>query len=61
MHILSIYMQAKMNREISMRQKEGSNGQDKDKSACKGGQKIYHMSLMRAKGAVSAQEGAQLF
>lgn len=39
-------------------QKEESNGKDKDKSAGKGGQKIYYMSFVRAKGAVYAQERA---
>jgi hypothetical protein len=39
-------------------QKEGRYGKDKNKSAGKGGQKIYYMSLMRAKGTIFAQERA---
>ncbi len=51
-------MQANMSRETGVGQKEGYNGKDKDKSAGKGGQKIYYMSLVRAKGTVFAEERA---
>jgi hypothetical protein len=50
-----------MNSEIWVGQKEESNEQGKDSSAGKGGQKIYHMSLVRTKGTILAQEGARLF
>jgi hypothetical protein len=50
-----------MNREIGVRQKEGSNGKDKDNSAYKGGQEIYRMPLVRAKGTIFAQGRTQLF
>jgi hypothetical protein len=39
-------------------QKEGRYGKDKNKSAGKGGQEIYHMPMVRGKGAVFAQERA---
>jgi hypothetical protein len=44
----------KINREIEVGQKEESNGKDKNSSACKGGQKIYRMPVVRAKGTVFA-------
>jgi hypothetical protein len=50
-------IQTKMNRDM-VGQKEEGNGEDKDKSTYKGGQKIYYMSLMRAKGTIFAQERA---
>jgi len=59
-HIIAMPIQTnrKMKREIGVGQKEESNGQNKDKSTYKGGQKIYYMSLMRAKGTIFAQERA---
>jgi hypothetical protein len=53
--------QTKMSFKIGVGQKGKGNGQDKDKSAYKGGQKIYYMPLVRAKGTIFAQEGARLF
>jgi hypothetical protein len=55
---MPIQTNEKMKREIGVGQKEGSNGKDKDSSACKGGQKIYYMPLMRAKGTIFAQKRA---
>ncbi len=56
--LVYIQIERKRKREIGVGQKEESNGQNKDKSTYKGGQKICYMSLMRAKGAIFAQERA---
>jgi hypothetical protein len=59
-HIMAMLIQTnrRVNRGIWEGKKKGSNGKDKDKSTCKGGQEIYHMSLVRGKGAVFAPERA---
>jgi hypothetical protein len=55
-----MHIETKRSSEIGLGGKEEGNGQVKDNTAGKGGQKIYRMPPVRAKGAIFAQESAQL-
>jgi hypothetical protein len=55
------YRNRNMNGEIRGREREGNNGKNKDNPACKGGQEIYHMPVVRAKGTVFAPGRSYVF